>query len=639
MSRRNCAKVLDLGYVFLKLNNMKYIHLNLFLVFCLYAQVIQAEVDTFQTTHFSGSGNCIECHDNLTDTSGQNVSIVSDWSNSMMANASKDPFWRAKVASELQRNPHLATVINDKCTQCHAPMANYEIVENQGEDIEIFGSGGVLDTNHAMHDAALNGVSCTLCHQISDDASLGTLDGFSGHYKINNSKTIYGQFDNVSINPMFNNTGYTPTYGAHISTSEMCATCHELSTPFVDANGDIVSTTPDTEFPEQTPYTEWENSDFHDAGDTPSSCQDCHMPTTTSKVSNRPNSLAAREGFAKHHFVGANTTMLTLLRDNAEELGVTSTNLNTSISRARSMLQESVTLEIVSANVTEGILEVKLKLTNNSGHKTPTSYPSRRMWLNFQVFDDSNNIVFESGAINADGSIAEADNDSDQSQVEPHHNLISSSSQVQIYEAIMGNTDDATTYTLLRAAKYLKDNRLTPKGFDKLSVPAKVGVYGDAASDDNFNLGSDEVIYRFPVAAAEELAINVALNYQTIMHGHIQDLSKDNSLPEVQSFLAMYQQQSLKHETIASLETTITDTDKDGTDNSLDVDDDNDGLLDSYEVANALNPLDEADALLDKDGDGFSNLEEFEAGTAANDASDYPRSGAWRSILPLILNQ
>ncbi|NNJ90995.1 MAG: hypothetical protein HKP55_04915, partial [Gammaproteobacteria bacterium] len=257
----------------------------------MYTQVIHAEYDKFTTLHFSGSGNCIECHDNLTDTSGDNVSIVSDWSGSMMANASKDPFWKAKVASELERNPYLTTVINDKCTKCHAPMANYEITISQDEDIELFGSEGILDNTNAMHDAALNGVSCTLCHQITDDDSLGTLDGFSGEYKINDSKSIYGQYDDVSINPMFSGTGsgYTPTYSAHISTSELCATCHELSTPFVDANGDLASTTPETEFPEQTPYTEWENSDFSDTGSTPASCQDCHMPKTTSKVANRPN--------------------------------------------------------------------------------------------------------------------------------------------------------------------------------------------------------------------------------------------------------------------------------------------------------------------------------------------------------------
>lgn len=44
----------------------------------------------------------------------------------MRANSTRDPFWKAKVRSEIARNPHLQSVINDKCSKCHAPMANYE---------------------------------------------------------------------------------------------------------------------------------------------------------------------------------------------------------------------------------------------------------------------------------------------------------------------------------------------------------------------------------------------------------------------------------------------------------------------------------------------------------------------------------
>ena len=42
---------------------------------------------------------------------------------------------------------------------------------------------------------------------------------------------------------------------------------------------------------------------------------------------------------------------------------------------------------------------------------------------------------------------------------------------------------------------------------------------------------------------------------------------------------------------------------------------------------------------LDKDGDGYTNFEEYEAGTAANDANDIPRkSSVILKLLPLILN-
>ena len=527
------------------------------ILFFLFSFTTQAENDNFTSSHFSGSGNCSLCHDGLTDTSGNNVSIVRDWETSMMANATKDPFWRAKVATELERNPHLSSVINDKCSKCHAPMANYEITKVQGGDVSLFGPNGILDTNHALHDAGMNGVSCTVCHQITDDATLGTLAGSSGHYKINDTKTIYGQFIDIFPQPMINNTGYTPQYSAHISDSAVCATCHNLKTPYVDASGVVLTTTPESEFPEQMPYTEWQNSIFDDAGSNPQSCQDCHMPKTTSKVSNRPIWLGTKDGFARHQLVGANTTMLTLLKDNAAQLDVTSVNMDLSISRARSMLQSAVDIAFVSASVNNGVLEARVKVQNNSGHKTPTGYPSRRMWLNFKVTDSNNNVVFESGGINADGSIAGADNDTNPAVFEPHYNLITLADQVQIYEPMMGDSDNQVTYTLLRGAQYLKDNRLTPKGFDKTNVPADVAVHGLALDDVDFNQGSDEITYSIPVAVAGELNVSVSLNYQTIAFGYLQDLYRDSQLEQVQTFKTMYDAQSLKHEQITSAQTTV----------------------------------------------------------------------------------
>ncbi|MDH3411221.1 MAG: aryl-sulfate sulfotransferase [Gammaproteobacteria bacterium] len=62
------------------------------------------------------------------------------------------------------------------------------------------------------------------------------------------------------------------------------------------------------------------------------------------------------------------------------------------------------------------------------------------------------------------------------------------------------------------------------------------------------------------------------------------------------------------------------DTDGDSAGNVCDLDDDNDGMTDDYEIANQLAPLDESDADLDWDGDGLTNLEEFQLGSSANNA-------------------
>ena len=75
------------------------------------------------------------------------------------------------------------------------------------------------------------------------------------------------------------------------------------------------------------------------------------------------------------------------------------------------------------------------------------------------------------------------------------------------------------------------------------------------------------------------------------------------------------------------------DTDNDGTGNNADTDDDNDRMPDTWEVSHSLNALDAADAALDADGDGFSNLQEYTSGTDPNDSTSVPQTdGAlkWR---------
>lgn len=56
------------------------------------------------------------------------------------------------------------------------------------------------------------------------------------------------------------------------------------------------------------------------------------------------------------------------------------------------------------------------------------------------------------------------------------------------------------------------------------------------------------------------------------------------------------------------------DTDGDNQGDVCDADDDNDGIPDTIEIALGLNPLNAADAMGDLDGDGMTNLAEYQAG-------------------------
>lgn len=60
------------------------------------------------------------------------------------------------------------------------------------------------------------------------------------------------------------------------------------------------------------------------------------------------------------------------------------------------------------------------------------------------------------------------------------------------------------------------------------------------------------------------------------------------------------------------------DTDGDMVANFVDPDDDGDGMPDDWEIDNGLDPLNPADASIDSDNDGTSNLEEYNNGTDPN---------------------
>ena len=531
-----------------------------------------APLTIFTDKNFVGSGRCALCHGNLADREDRDMSITNHWRSTMMANAAKDPFWQAKVESETSRNPAIKQVIEEKCVACHMPMAWRQF--NIDKQAYESGSGDTpydafIKPTNQLNSAAMDGVSCSLCHQI-EDQGLGTKDNFSGKFIIDAEipapqRPHFGPYKETVPEPMQTSIGYKPLYSAHTNDSALCATCHTLYTPYLDSAGNIAG-----EFPEQTPYLEWLHSEYgeplgtrHDISEQVGKvrlCQECHMPHSQSGgvliAMPAPKESTEKDHFSQHHFVGGNILLLNMMQDNIDPLGITASTekITDTKKRAADQLQrQSANLFLHGGAISKDTLTVAVAVENQVGHKLPTGFPSRRAWLHLVVQDGAGAVLFESGKPQADGIIMGDDGD-EKNLFEPHYDVISQQDQVQIYESVMQNTDGEVTHTLLRGAGYIKDNRLLPKGFDKKTAAADIAVRGAAAADENFTGGSDLVTYRIPVGnQSGPFTITAELLYTPVSHSFMQDLTQDASLPRVDRFVKLYSEADKTPVTIAGV--------------------------------------------------------------------------------------
>ncbi|MCF8031704.1 MAG: NapC/NirT family cytochrome c [Desulfarculaceae bacterium] len=493
---------------------------------------------------FVTSDRCMACHNGLIAPSGQDVSIGYDWSVSMMANAAKDPYWQAAVRREITEHPTASAAIQNECSACHMPMNQYMA--------KLQGKMGQVVANLPVNLAALNpapgallawdSVSCSVCHQILKD-KLGTPASFTAGFVIDaatplGQRPAFGPFtvDKGRKRIMSSASQLQPTLGAHVQEAGLCGSCHTLYTHALGPDGKQVG-----RLPEQVPFLEWKHSGFYAKGQT---CQDCHMPAQPTPVAASSVLGQERSPFFRHTFQGGNFFMLGLLQQHALALGVTAQPMHLQAKAAATRKH----LDTKSAKVTlEGVrlagkrLEAKVRLSNLAGHKLPTAYPSRRAWLRFTVRDAQGKVVFSSGALRPDGSIAGNDNDADPRAYEPHHLSVSSPDQVQIYEAIMADTQGAVTTGLIRAVRYIKDTRLLPQGFDKATAHTDIAVQGPARQDPDFVAGGDLVAYSVPVdPAAGPFTVSAELWYQPIGFRWAMNL-KQVDAPETKRFVGYYQ--------------------------------------------------------------------------------------------------
>ena len=558
---------------------------------------------------FTDARTCAGCHRasasgdvpavmRFPDAQGEDISPLYQWRHSIMAHAFDDPYYQAVVEDEATLFSALAGLVEDTCLTCHTPMAHTN-AHQTGTDLSQDASCTLLDGCYRLatagtQDHAREGVSCTLCHQIRND-NLGDAASFSGGFAIaaagdTGAFTIYGPYQNPhagGANLMQSNTGYTPLFGSQVTSSAHCASCHTLYTPTLDVETD----TPiiDAEFLEQGAFLEWQNSVYATGASEERQCQDCHMPDPapaaySTRIAVRPNGAVntlwpERSPFFTHSMVGGNSHVLELLRDNRSALGIdnstTVIGFDEKISQTRALLEnETAALDITQIGVSGSELAVDVRITNHTGHKLPTGYPSRRMWIHLTARDAGGQVIFESGAVDAQGRIStdsarlapaclavrKAVGFNNADCFEPHRDSIDDAAGIALYEPVLGDSNGNITHILLHAFSYLKDNRIPPEGFTNSqagSIEVQTRPVG-VDTDPDFNVaggqegsGSDTVHYRIPLnTPAGPYSVEARLLYQAVSPSFVDGILSSGS--RVSDFKQMYAQNPSVIETLAT---------------------------------------------------------------------------------------
>ncbi|MEP6648008.1 MAG: T9SS type A sorting domain-containing protein, partial [Saprospiraceae bacterium] len=480
--------------------------------------------------HCSGCHGFDESGKALVDGTGKDVNIFDDWQFSMMGLSAHDPFWRATIAHEVSNYPSAAPEIESTCLKCHAPLGN----------IQAHLTGHPYSYALMLQDSlGLDGVSCSSCHQ-QPAKDLGK--GNSGNFSIDTNRVMFGPYPNPFQGPMQTYVGFSPVFSDHIYSSGVCAGCHTLITKTLNddgsASGDF--------FVEQATYHEWLNSIYPAQG---KECQTCHMPFIHDSVvvATDFKSLKKRYPFGLHQFFGANTAMLSMMKNNRDSLHLLASSpdrvWDESIQNNRISISKAATLTISSIQVIDDTLNFTVTVKNKTGHKFPSGYPSRLAWIQILLTDrSSSDTIYTNGVLDQNGNITGRDH-----PYEPHHQVSKSANDVQIYEMAMSDLHGDLTTRLNAAFKPLKDNRLLPLGFKLNSaVYDTVAIWGEAKDDADYGTGSsagtDNIVYKVSLDGKKGFAnLTVSFLYHALPARWMNDLFSEDSLHQVSQFKSMYQ--------------------------------------------------------------------------------------------------
>ncbi len=514
----------------------------------------QPDENPFELQPIVESFSCTYCHSDYDPEDAP----YDTWVVSLKGQSARDPVWHAALAIANQD----VNTGGETCIRCHAPGA-------------WLGGRSFDGTTDHFEFADFDGVNCNFCHRVvnpvPDDLPAS---GYPGDEPDPDTSVLSSLAKQGLLPAGFGNARYVvdpvdsrrapaddvpqnlhglDALGAPIrlisspfhTTSEFCATCHDVSNPLtmrtVDKKTGEVryplaaldaphpTQNPRDMFPEQRTYSEWSMSQFATTGvefdddrfggnhpnGVISSCQDCHMPDQVGGGcafwENPP--FFERQHLPQHAFNGANTWVMEAIRlslgDEADFLGVTQERVDEAKSRTLQSLRNASDMELSQ----EGDL-LRVRIVNQTGHKLPTGYPEgRRMWLNVRFLDAKDQIVAESGGYDFGTATLEVEG-------------------TKIWEAKHGLDSDVAGYTGLPEGKsfhlalnnkVISDNRIPPRGFTNTGFESVQAEPVDYHYEDGQYW--DDTEYLIPAGAARAVAI---LYYQTSSREYIEFLRDAN---------------------------------------------------------------------------------------------------------------
>ena len=264
---------------------------------------------------------CKQCHEE----------IYRDWSRSMHAHAREAWYFAHKVGSERMG----MTCYNEQkvaiaCQTCHEPGG-------------VFPLGAVLQKVPPAV-AATEGVSCDVCHRITE------IKG-TGQFAFGPKGTKRGPYRDAKS--PYHKTAYAPL----VQKSDFCVACHgQLN----NLNGLNVCDTVST----------WSKSRYAAEGKT---CQSCHMPAATGAAASGPavpSGTPQDRPLHRHVFRGPHSDP--------------------------TILREAAKLAQTVAKAADGGLEIRVSVTNSgAGHDMPTGLPDRLITLKVEAKDGAGKVVWQ----------------------------------------------------------------------------------------------------------------------------------------------------------------------------------------------------------------------------------------------------